>query len=95
MTKKELWERWANPQDWAEWGGKWEDLEQEELDFYDDLDAWHLDKQERELRETKDKLIEHMDKLKDEDPEKAWKLDPKDMQKQVQKQLKNLKSIKL
>ncbi len=96
MNKKDLWERWANPQDWAEYGGKWEDLEQEELDFNDDLDAWYLDKTQRELEETKAKLIEHMEKFKDdEELKKAWKMDSTALQEQVQEQLKNLKSIKL
>ncbi len=102
MTKKDLWKRWADPREWAECHEEYEnldknaELDQEELDFYDDLDAWHLDKQERELMETKDKLIEHIDRLEEnEELTKAWEMDPKDMQEQIQKQLKNLNTILL
>ncbi len=94
MTKEKLWKRWADPQDWAEYRGSWDDLKEEKQNFYKDLDAWYFDKQQRELERTKAKLIEHMDKLQDEE-KKAWEMDPKDMQEQIQKQLKNLKSIKL
>lgn len=96
MTKKDLWKRWADPREWAECHEEYENLDKEELDFYDDLDTWHVDKQQRELEVTTAKLIEHMDRLEEnEELKKVWEMDPKDMQEQVQKQLKNLNTILL
>lgn len=100
MNKRDLWNRWADPSDWAEYGGSFDDLSKEEADFYKDLDKYFEVRQGEELEKAKKKIIEHVERLqKNEEAKKAeekgWDMDPKELQQQVYKQLKNLKSIEL
>ena len=95
MTKEKLWEEWGDPSGWCEYMERGYPLSETKKDFFKDLDDWYIDKQQRELEETKAKLVEHIERLEKEELKKAWEMDPKDMQEQIQKQLKNLKSIKM
>ncbi len=96
MTKEQLWEDWGDPSGWCEYMERGYPLSETKKDFFKDLDAWYLDKQERELRETKAKLIEHMDRLEEnEELKKAWSMKPEELKEQVMEQLESLKSVKM
>lgn len=94
MTEEELWKTWADPSNWCEYMERGYPLSETKKDFFRDLDGYYIRRQQEELEETKAKLLDHMGKQKD-DLEKAWKMDPKDLQQQIQREIKNLKSIKL